>query len=338
MSRPTQVATRPIDTFRAQVKLALPTVMRMLPQHVTPEMFESRVVTCVANNPKLLECTSDSLLKACAEAAELGLSLNPQLGEAWILPVWNSKLSKLEAQLRPGYIGLMKLARQSGEVRKIEAHVRYENDTWHMQRGINPDLQHVPADGDRGDKLGVYCWWQLRDGEKQFEYMPREDVEKIRARSSAKNKDGEVVGPWVSDEDEMWRKTVVRRSRKYMPQSPEMEKFHNAMSMDNAREFDEPPVAGEYVDVTEPAATTPADAGKVATDKLADKVAPQTSATPALTRIEPPQGFDGIDYFAWAKTAETAVAGMDKPTRAAWRKLHADILKNAPPEVAEGLS
>mgnify|MGYP001592299884 CR=1 FL=1 len=337
MAKNTAVATRPvrpIDSFKIQLRAALPTVMRMLPDHVRPEEFEARVVTAVANKPELLECDSKSLLQACAEAAELGLSLNPHLGEGYILKVWDKKLNNGKggygAQFRAGFIGLMKLARQSGEVRKIEAHVRHKNDYWKMVRGLSPDLQHEPHDGDRGEPVGAYCWWELNDGVKQFEYMDADAIEKIKQRSSSKNKDGDVVGPWISDPEEMWRKTVVRRSRKYMPQSPQMAKFHEAVARDNEVEFDDEKTS--YVDVTD--SPPPAAAGAPQVDKLADKLAPVLGT--AIERLEPPVDFDGKpDYFAWHKLAEPLVLKMDKAARGAWFKAHADIVKAAPQEVAE---
>jgi len=54
----TQRPARPIDTFKAQLAAAMPMVQRMLPKHVSPEEFQSRVITAVANKPELLECTA----------------------------------------------------------------------------------------------------------------------------------------------------------------------------------------------------------------------------------------------------------------------------------------
>src|SRR5262249_55600978 len=38
-------------------------------------------------------------------------------------------------------------------------------------------------------------------------------------RFGARNREGKLVGPWVTDEQEMMRKTVVRRASKYLPMS-----------------------------------------------------------------------------------------------------------------------
>lgn len=340
MAKNTAVAVktdvRPIDRFKMQVRAALPTVMKMLPKHITAEQFEARVITAVANKPELLECDSASLLKAAAEAAELGLSLNPHLGEAWILKVWNKKLNDgkggYEAQLRPGFIGLMKLAKQSGEVKQIVANIRYSNDPWTMTM-VPPLLRHEAAEGPRGEKLGAYCWWKLKDGEEQFEYIEAEKIEKIKLRSSSKNRDGDVVGPWVTDEDEMWRKTPVRRARKYMPQSPEMEKFHHAVARENEMDYedDEDERNERYVDVTaEVTGGAPSNAAAAQTDSLADRVA-------GPSRIDVPDGLDGPDYFQWQTLVLPGLLALSPAARTAWLKVHANILRDAPQEVVEAV-
>ena len=82
--------------------------------------------------------------------------------------------------------------------------------------------------------VGAYCIWTLKNGEKQFEVMDRDQIIGIRDRSSAKTKEGKIVGPWATDEEEMWRKTVVRRASKYMPRS--LEGLANAVAVDNLHE------------------------------------------------------------------------------------------------------
>lgn len=323
---------RPIDRFRAQVKAAMPTIMRMLPAHVTPEQFESRVVTAVANKPELLECNTSSLLRASAEAAELGISLNPHLGEGWILRVWNGRLNDgkggYEAQLRLGFIGVMKLAKQSGDIVQIVSNLRYERDYWKMSM-VPPDLKHEAADGDRGEVVGAYCWWKLRDGTTQFEYMPREEILAVKDRTKSRDKQGNIVGPWVTDEMEMWRKTPVRRARKYMPQSPEMARFHEAMVRDAAEEFgDEGMVHGDYVDVTEAKPPAPSEPAKKQTKSLEDRIAgPQ--------RVEVPQELDGPDWAAWEKLMLGVAKAATVAERSAIFKLHEDLIEASPEAVDE---
>jgi recombination protein RecT len=63
--------------------------------------------------------------------------------------------------------------------------------------------------------------------------MDRDQILAIRDRSSSKTKEGKIVGPWATDQDEMWRKTVVRRASKYMPLSTEAQR---AVMADNQAE------------------------------------------------------------------------------------------------------
>lgn len=358
----TQAQRRPIDVFKQNLELAAPTIMHMVPAHIGMDKFKAMMVTSVAYNPKLLECTTNSLLRATAEAAELGLSLNPSLREADILPVYNKKAGPegkgaMEAQMRPRFMGLMKLAKQSNEISKIEAHVVYENDTFDYQYGIRPIINHLPFRGrsrrqiirdlwkelkheptedvinaaveqeSPGLKTHAYCVWSLKDGTEQFEVMTADEIESIRNRSQAKDS-----GPWVTDEAEMWRKTVVRRASKYMPMSTE--EFKRAVAMDDAREVGEDvPFDAGYMDVTDaPEPPQPSDAGAKQVDKLADKVAKKTGATsdpvPAgdIMRMDPPDDMDGDGFKAWADAAMAAVAKLTKSQRIQWVKLHGDVL------------
>jgi recombination protein RecT len=231
---PGTAVARPIDRFKQELAARSTMLQAMLPPNLPLEKFQSAVIAAVGSNEKLLDCTRPSLMKACIEAAELGLSLNPQLAEADILPVWSNRVRGFEAQFRPRFMGLMKLARQSGDISTITAHVVHDGDHFEYQYGLYPKLEHKPAMTGRGEMTHAYCVWGTRDGEKHFEVMDFDQIMKIRNRSSSKNKAGEVVGPWVTDEEEMWRKTVVRRASKYMPRAAG--NFERAVAVDNLRE------------------------------------------------------------------------------------------------------
>lgn len=233
----------------------------LLPAHVPFEKFQSSVRAALTNNPDLLNCIPQTFFRACAEAAELGLSLSPSLKEADILKVYNSRAGGYEAQFRPRFQGLMKLARQSGEVSEIDAHEVYKWDHFDYAYGLKPFLEHRPGNKPQGyEKMEcwgvthVYATWKIA-GITKFEVMDLEDVLRIMRRSSSKNKAGEIVGPWVNDFPEMARKTAVRRASKYMPLSAErMAKFAAAVNLDDRREGGEDVTidhdTGEIVDIT----------------------------------------------------------------------------------------
>lgn len=190
---------------------ALPNLKALLPAHVKPDALLRSVTSAVSKTPELLQCTPVSIVLATAQAASLGLLPNTPLGLAYLVPY------KTTATFIPGYRGLLRLAIQSGEVQSIEARVAYAKDALEIRMGTNAGIDHSPSmDADRGPMVGVYAVAKLRTGETVFEWMSVGQIEAIRDRSKAA-KDG----PWVTDFEEMARKTVVRRLCKYLPLSEE---------------------------------------------------------------------------------------------------------------------
>src|SRR5262245_66687472 len=88
---------------------------------MTPERMIRIALTCISQTPLLQKCDPNTLCGAVVQASILGLEPNSVLGECYILPYWNSKANRYEAQLQVGYKGHCKLARNSGEIAMIEA-------------------------------------------------------------------------------------------------------------------------------------------------------------------------------------------------------------------------
>ncbi len=333
---PSNLPAKPIDRFKQEIALRKESVMNRLPQHYSWDRYQGVVEGAVMNNMDLLECDRKSLLLACLDAAALGLDLNRSMAEADILKVWNNKTKRYEAQFRPRYKGLMKLALQTGEVLKIESRIVYENDDFEIIEGTTGSIIHKRKLSGRGGMIGAYCVWTLRNGETQFEVMSKEEIHAIRDRSSSKTKEGKVVGPWVTDEAEMWRKTVVRRATKYMPMSPDAAR---AVHKDNVAEgvFEADEYDGDAFDVTdfeevqvvteeepEPAAE------KVST--LEEKLAKRVQPTPEMEIeiLECLEDEDGIpDWDQWGENAIRIVSSLDPAVRKQWRKVHAYMMDEA---------
>lgn len=339
MAKPPAIRSdRPVDLFKRQLTLAMPTLKHMVPQHVSPEKFQAMVVTAVAYDKNLLECSTESLIRETAQAAELGLSLNKSLREADILTVFTGGTK--QAQMRPRYMGLMKLARQSGEIADIYAHAVREGDDFDYELGLNKRLHHKP--GGEGEITHAYVVWTLKDGTKAFEVLTRKRLDAIRDRSEGYKafKAGKIKStPWESDHEEMCRKTAVRAGSKYMPISNE--KWAAALAADNrgdaedVAEFD-----AQFTDVTESApAEKPAttDAGAAQADRLADKVTPAAKPTKEYPPVDVPEGFDGPDYEQWRADVVERTATIPVGKRKEWLALHESILAAAPKEVADAV-
>jgi recombination protein RecT len=324
------VPAKPMDRFKQELVAREGHLRSLLPQAMTVDKFQAIVVAAVADNMDLLDCDRGSLLKACLNAAELGLSLNKNMGEADILKVWDGRMKKNVAQFRPRYKGLMKLALQAGEVLKIESRLVYAKDVFEVEQGIDPRIIHKHGLSDRGEKIGAYCVWKLKNGESQFEIMSKEEILAIRDRSSSKTKDGTIVGPWKTDEAEMWRKTVVRRASKYMPLSTEAQR---AVMVDNQAEgiIEADEYSGSEMDITD-FNDVPVAVAQVQTleEKIVAKAAPVQKTPLHIDILEAGDDEEGMtDWDGWANTACDLVATLSPEEREAWRELHEGMLEEA---------
>ena len=153
-------------------------------------------------------------MKAMLDCSSLGLE--PDGRRCHLIPYGT------EVQLIVDWKGLVELAKRSGEVISWKAETVKENDAFDWQNG---EISHsVNWRGDRGKLQAVYSIVKLTNGEIDTEVMTLPEVEAIRKRSKASGS-----GPWVTDFEEMAKKTVIRRHSKRLTLSPE---FHDALEKD----------------------------------------------------------------------------------------------------------
>lgn len=208
----------PAQTIAAYLKKMGPEIEKALPKHMDADRMARIALTTIRTNPKLLECSVPSLLGAVMQAAQLGLEPG-LIGHCYLVPFKNGKTGQSEVQFIIGYKGMIDLARRSGQIENIYAHAVYSNDEFDYELGLEPKLKHKPyMNGDRGEFIGVYAVAHFKGGGYQFEFMPKEEIEKRRKRSKAANN-----GPWVTDYEEMAKKTVIRHMWKYLPISIEIQ-------------------------------------------------------------------------------------------------------------------
>ncbi len=206
-----------ITSFRSYLEKNKGQIQAALPAHIKPDRMVRLAMTEFQKSPLLQKCTPNSIFGSIIQASQLGLEVGV-LGQAYLVPFFNSRKSSYEATLVPGYKGLIALARRSGEVTSIETHIAYENDEFELELGLDTKCIHKPnLTGDRGAPRLVYGVAHFKDGGHHFEWMTIGEVERIRARSQSATK-----GPWVTDYDQMVRKTIIRRMCNYLPMSIEL--------------------------------------------------------------------------------------------------------------------
>lgn len=213
----------PQQRLIAQFDKAWPRMSQSLSNAVSSERMYQLIVSTINRNPKLAECTPETVLSCFMRCATLGLEPSDVdgLGRAYILPFYNGKKKHMEATFIIGYKGLIDLARRSGKIRDISARAVYEGDVFDFEYGLNETLRHIPGDGARTpDKMThVYCIVHFTDGGHYIDVMTRNEVEAIRKRSKSPDR-----GPWVSDYEAMAKKTVIRRAQPYLPLSTQVQR------------------------------------------------------------------------------------------------------------------
>ena len=225
------------------------TIRKTLPALST--LREDRLVQLahldMKKSDKLAVCTHESICASIVACAQLGLEPGVS-GHIYLIPRWKSDIDngkdyqrgRFECTVMLGYRGMIELSFRSERVSSFEAACVYENDKFYVRRGTNPEVFHEEAIVDRSEIfIGAYAIATLKNGTKQFEWMNAKAINKIRDRSPSKadykdpNCKGGTVGPWVTDFDEMAKKTVLRRLLKVVPSSVDMD---HAMYLDEAAE------------------------------------------------------------------------------------------------------
>lgn len=212
-----QIVTRtltPADKLATMIEKMSGAMAAAVPKHVKPERLARVATTALRRNPDLAQCTPASFLGAMLTAAQLGLEVNTPLNLAYLIPF------KKECTLIIGYQGYLDLARRSGMVAGMYAHVVRKGDAFDYELGLDTRLTHkVGASREMGDDgiVAVYAVAKLKDGDPIFVVLTRDEVEKRRARSHAAHK-----GPWMTDYEAMVKKTAIRALWPWLPKSAEM--------------------------------------------------------------------------------------------------------------------
>lgn len=202
------------DAFKQAVASALP-------RHLSPDRFIRVALTAMTRTPKLAQCEPASFFQCLLSLSQYGLE--PDGRRAHLIPFENRKRGVTECQLIIDWKGLSELVYRSGVVSTLHADVVREGDLFDYSMGVL--TTHVPyflrRDDKKPDKPGdvfaAYSTATMKDGTRKTEVMSWEQIEGIRGRSRAGQS-----GPWVTDWEEMAKKTAFRRLSKWLPLSAEI--------------------------------------------------------------------------------------------------------------------
>lgn len=183
----------------------------------------------ISNNPQIMKCDKASLQQAIVTIALTGLTLNPKLQYCALVP----RAGKVVLDIQ--YQGLHFIMTNQLNAKAIHSDVVYENDEFDFlvdQTGTV--LKHKPNKFiDRGERLGVYAAAYLQNGQCIAVVLNEKEVRDIKATSQAA---GSSYSPWSGAEtieNEMWKKTAIRRLWKMMPKTPRMDEVANSINVDD---------------------------------------------------------------------------------------------------------
>lgn len=238
-----------------------------LPKMIGAERFIRVAFTTIQNNPTLLEHAVEnprSFLGALLTSAQLGLEVDPTLGQAWLIPrtVRRGEKYVKVVNFQPGYKGLMDLGWRSNAINSFDADIVWQSEidsgNFLYVKGREPVFHHEPllTRGGPGDKkAAVYAYAAMKDGAFHVVVWPTADVWRIRDRHAPRNKTG-IVGPWVDDPDAMEKKTMIIQLAKFLPKS--VEDLRRAATLDelDMAGVDQPLPSSMFESIPEAVGTT----------------------------------------------------------------------------------
>ena len=212
-------------------------IVKYLPRHLDADKMIYVGLETVRADSFLRQCEPLSIVQAVLEASQLGLMLGNKLGHAYLVPRRDKKANNiLKCQLLIGYRGFIALAHRTGNVSSIYPAIVHAGDQFSLELGTGRQLVHVPVldPAKLGDWIGAYAVVEFRDGRTDFEWMTRQDIEKVKQCSESAS---EAWSPWRRFEDEMIKKSPIRRMAKRLCLSSEDMTLVEAAVRDEYREM-----------------------------------------------------------------------------------------------------
>jgi recombination protein RecT len=262
----------------------------ILPRTLDEARFVRICAGAFGRTPKLWEAMKNpegrqSILLAVMDAARLGLE--PDGTQGALVPY------KGLVKFLPMVSGLIELA-WAGSQTTLDVVAVHEADHFKYRLGTNPGIEHEPVLDDPGELIAAYAVAHTPGAAKpRFEVMSKAQIDRVRGRSRASDD-----GPWVTDYEEMAKKTVARRLLKMTPKSPQL---RAALEQDVALER-EPLAAVEDVSLMgaspEPTSGVAGLKAKLKAARASPEAAPaeelSTEGSPAVEEPKPRESLESM--------------------------------------------
>lgn len=165
----------------------------------------SSLIRTISQNPKLLQCTKESILNCLSSAAQWNLDPDPSFGFIFLIPYSDT------CKIMLGARGMKCLLLREEAILDIKAHVVCEGDV--LDYSLSNSEVHTnfkPSLWSDNPIVGVFALATFTNGTKHFVSMSKSKIDAIKAKSKSS-------AIWNEHYDQMAIKTVLRRLYKELP-------------------------------------------------------------------------------------------------------------------------
>jgi len=214
----------------------------------------------INSSPELIRAAKanpESLYNSILQAAESGLSLNPQWQEGFFVP-YNMKIDGKEVPtitFSPMYRGKKKLLIVKGIVKNIETELVYEGEYFeeNIINGVH-QISHKPNSFRRADQskiIGGYAIVTLNNDGKQYIVKGRDYFDRCM-KASQQKMGGKTSPAWSQWFDQMCKKCLVNAADSEIPKIGVNEETTKLLNDINTNDVDYTDVTDENVQKIEP--------------------------------------------------------------------------------------
>ena len=180
----------------------------------------------IQKSDHLAKCSVHTVQNAVINVAAIGLTLNPALGYAYLVPEAG------ECNLKVSFKGLLKIATDSGSILWAKSEIVKTDDEFEYHGICTPPTHKMNPFKPRGDTVGVYCVAKTHQGDFLVDYMDMENINKVKATAKTKT-------VWTAWPDEMTKKAMIKRASKQWPKTDREDRLGKAIAALNADEGSE---------------------------------------------------------------------------------------------------
>ena len=194
--------------------------------------YITSVLLAVANDEKLAECTPLSIISVALKCASMGLRVDPELREAYMVPFRDNKANVVKATLVIHYMGLHNMAVKTGLYRYINVGQVYEG-----QEVIKsfPSGFHTISGHKKSDVvIGWIGAFEMIKGFAKTVYWTIEEINAHRDRYSKSYQYNPKYSLWTTIPPVMQKKTIMRDLMGYAIKETSNAQMAMALSADES--------------------------------------------------------------------------------------------------------